>query len=72
MFRIEYLRESTDQASVCHVQAHPTATLIEAEEAAWGAALFAWGNWRATGFQIRDLDRDGEIVVAEPFDLPTK
>lgn len=72
MFRIEYLRESTDEESVCHVQAATMETLTEAEEAAWGAALFAWRRWKATGFQIRDLERDSEIVVVEPFNLPTQ
>ena len=70
-FRIEYLTESTDQHSVCSARDLSAETLTEAEEAAWAKALFAWGEWRANGFQIRDLDRKGEIVVLETFSLPS-
>ena len=69
-FRIEYLKESTEEHSVCHVQDLTAETVTQAEETAWNSALLAWSVWRATGFQIRDMEREGEIVMVEPFNLP--
>jgi len=72
LFQIEFLRDLSDQASVCHRQELDAKTLTQAEETAWNAALFAWGQWKANAFQIRDVEHGGKIVVSGAFNLPTQ
>ena len=68
-YRIEFLKESTDEYSVCKT-AEVESDLGGAELQAWLEAerikpLFASG-----GFQIRDLTDGGRIVALEAFDNP--
>ena len=64
-YRIEYLSESTDERSVCLTML-AEGSEDEAIEHAWLRAHEALG---ANGFQIRDLERDGAIVMFETFSL---
>lgn len=68
-FRIEYLRETTDEHSVCHVIAARAATLSEAGQTAFAGFTKARQLFEATGFQIRDLGTEaGPVVALETID----
>ena len=64
-YRIEYLTESTDERSVC-LTMFAEGSVGQVTEQAWRRAHEALG---ADGFQIRDLDQDGLIVMLETFSL---
>ena len=68
-YRIEFLKESTDEYSVCktaEVESDLDGAELQARlEAERIKALFASG-----GFQIRDLKDGGRIVALGTFDNP--
>lgn len=68
-FRIEYLIETTEEDSVCHVLSPAGASLQEAGEHAYAAFDRCHQRFGATGFQIRDMSTEhGEIVALETID----
>ena len=70
-YRVEFLREATEESSVCHVRSlRADDILVVAMQAmAWsGRVRTVFG---AGGFQIRDLEQDGRIVAIEEFDEPS-
>jgi hypothetical protein len=69
-YRIEYLRETTEEGSVCAVRPPLDVELATARFQAhvWGASARA--ELGATGFQIRDLRNEGCIVTLEDFEGP--
>ena len=62
-FVIEYLREPTDEYSVCHSVALDSACLNDAGVAAFTGAPALHASHGANGFQIRD--DAGKIVALE-------
>jgi hypothetical protein len=64
-FRIEYLTETTDENSVCHAKVVGVFGLDEAKREAWLAFQPVRTLFGANGFQIRDIERGGEIVALE-------
>ena len=64
-YKIEYLTETTEEGSVCWRDPDLAATLKAAGDKAWEKLTWARINAAARGFQIRDMDRDGEIVALE-------
>jgi hypothetical protein len=69
-YRIEFLRETTEEGSVCEVRAPLDVELATARLQAhvWSADVREFHG--ATGFQIRDLRNQGCIVTLEDFDGP--
>ncbi len=69
-YRIEFLREATEEQSVCHVQSLRATdlNLVQFQAHAWSAEVQR--NFGAGGFQIRDLDDNGRIVALEAFEGP--
>ncbi len=69
-YRIEFLRETTDEGSVCLVRSPLDVELATARLQAhvWSATVRQ--QLGATGFQIRDLRNEGCIVTLEDFDGP--
>ena len=68
-YRVEFLSETTEEKSVCHI-AETNDELEVAEMRAFLAASRMRHDFGAEGFQIRDLRREGRIVVLESFDEP--
>lgn len=69
-YRVEFLREPTEELSVCHARSlrADDVTIVAMQALAWsGRARSVFG---AEGFQIRDLDQNGRIVAVEEFDEP--
>jgi len=69
-YRIEFLRETAEDNSVCQVRGPLDVELATARLQAhvWSADVReAYG---ATGFQIRDLRNKGCVVTLEDFDGP--
>jgi hypothetical protein len=68
-YRVEYLTETTEEGSVCHVtDAEGDLDSVEFMARLRGAdaaALFG-----ASGFQIRDVDNRDRIVALQTFDNP--
>jgi hypothetical protein len=70
-YRVEFLREATEESSVCHARSlrAEDITVVAMQAMAWsGRARAIFG---AEGFQIRDLDQNGRIVALEEFDEPS-
>ncbi|MEZ6023854.1 MAG: hypothetical protein R3C16_10690 [Hyphomonadaceae bacterium] len=68
-YQVEYLRETTEEYSVCHVmQADGDLDGVEAKARIAGQKMAL--RFGADGFQIRDLSANGRIVVLETFDDP--
>ncbi|ANP45846.1 hypothetical protein [Candidatus Viadribacter manganicus] len=67
-FRIEYLKETTCEDSVCHALVSHGKTLEAAEEEAFAGADLAKQRG-ATGFQIRHLNAVDKIVVIADFNV---
>lgn len=65
-FSIEYLRETTEEHSVCSVRKVEARTLAGARKAAW-RDVFVTRRAGATGFQIRNTRN--VIVAIEEFDV---
>jgi hypothetical protein len=65
-FRIEYLKETTREDSVCHALVSRGKTLEAAEEEAFAGADLAKQRG-ATGFQIRHLNAVDKIVAIGDF-----
>jgi hypothetical protein len=65
-FLIQYLKETTEEHSVCAAHAIDVSTLHRARTNAW-SGVFAARRSGATGFQIRD--RGNVIVAIEEFDV---
>ena len=68
-YRVEFLNETTEEASVCHA-AETNDELEVAEMRAFLAAGRMRKEFGAEGFQIRDLKSEGRIVVLENFEEP--
>lgn len=68
-YRVEYLTETTEEESVCHV-VHSARALDVVEAMARVDVETLTLRYGATGFQIRDLANDGTIVALETFDRP--
>ena len=68
-YRVEFLSEASQEASVCHV-AETNDELEVAEMRAILAAARMRKDFGAEGFQIRDLKSEGRIVALETFDAP--
>ena len=66
-YRVEFLRESTEEDSVCFSRAARTAHLALAEMQAEAWAADAYRLYGARSFQIRDLRAD-KIVRLATFD----
>lgn len=66
-YRIEFLRETTDENAVCQVRDPLDVELATARLQAiiWSASVRE--DLGATGFQIRDLRHQGCIVTLEDF-----
>lgn len=64
---IEYLRESTDESSVCHTVNLEGACLNDVGVIAFDGATPLRLSHGARGFQIRD--KTGSIVALETLDL---
>jgi hypothetical protein len=69
-YRIEFLRETTEEGSVCQVRPPLDVELVTARYQAHVWAAVARDEFGATGFQIRDLRNQGCIVTLEDFDGP--
>lgn len=70
-FRIEYLTETTEEESVCHVITARTVTLGAAGRVAFEGFAVARERFGAGGFQIRDMStEEGAIVALETIDAP--
>lgn len=69
-YRIEYLKETTDENVVCEIRQPLDVELATARLQAivWGATVRE--DLGATGFQIRDLRHEGCIVTLEDFSEP--
>ncbi len=69
-YRIEFLRETTDENAVCQIRDPIDVELATARLQAiiWGAIVRE--DLGATGFQIRDLRHEGCIVTLEDFSEP--
>lgn len=69
-YRIEYLKETTDENVVCEIRQPLDVELSTARLQAivWGASVRE--DLGATGFQIRDLRHEGCIVTLEDFSEP--
>jgi hypothetical protein len=68
-YRVEFLSETAEEESVCHI-AETNDELEVVEMRAFLAASRMRRDFGAEGFQIRDLKREGCIVVLESFDEP--
>lgn len=66
-YRIEFLLESTDENSVCHVKAGASDRLENVGKEAFDYATTARRLFGATGFQIREQTNAGRIVALETF-----
>ncbi len=69
-YRIEFLRETTEEGSVCHVRPPLDVELATARLQAHVWSVTVREELGATGFQIRDLRNKGCIVTLEDFDGP--
>lgn len=69
-YRIEFLKETVEEGSVCHVRPALDVELATARLQAqvWSAGVRE--DYGATGFQIRDLRNQGCIVTLEDFHGP--
>ena len=65
-YQIEYLSIHADELSVCHVTRN--VDLTSAEIQAWQGAPGASRLHGAHGFQIRDMEEDGEVVSTGTFE----
>ena len=63
-FRIEYLTETTEEESVCHIVTPKAATLREAGDVAFLGFAHARRAFGAGGFQIRDMSSEEALIVA--------
>jgi hypothetical protein len=63
-YRIEYLTETTEEESVCHVLAIKPASLRAAGDAAFAGFAEARRAFGAGGFQIRDMNTENARIVA--------
>ena len=68
-YRVEYLTETTEEASVCHVT-DAEGDLDSVEFMARVRGADAAVQYGANGFQIRDVANKDEIVVLQTFDNP--
>ena len=66
-YRVEFLREATEEDSVCLARFPRTAHLRLAEMQALAWSSKACRDYGAGGFQIRDLNANGRIVAVEAF-----
>ena len=69
-YRVEFLREPTEEQSVCHARAMSADTIDIAQMQALAWSGRARNVFGAGGFQIRDLDDQGRIVALEEFVEP--
>lgn len=69
-YRIEFLKETTEEGAVCFVRPPLDVELNTArlQAHAWSATVRE--TYGATGFRIRDLHNEGCIVTLEDFDGP--
>lgn len=69
-YRIEFLREMTQEGSVCHARAVKGVDLllVELQAQVWSAR--AREKFGAGGYLVRDLDDSGRIVSIETFNEP--
>lgn len=69
-YRIEYLRETTEEEAVCQVRPPLDVELATARLQAhvWSAKVRE--ECGATGFRIRDLRNQGCVVTIEDFNGP--
>ncbi len=67
-YRVEFLRQMSQEGSVCHARSIKGADLllVELQAHVWGAKARA--KYGAGGFQVRDLDDNGRIVSIERLD----
>jgi hypothetical protein len=63
-FRIEFLRETTEEDSVCHVIAFKAESIDAAGKMAFAAFADAKDRFGAGGFQIRDMSDEARPIVA--------
>lgn len=68
-YRVEYLTEADEEDAVC-VSIDAECDLTTAEWFARARGADARKRYKAEGFQIRDLEDAGRIVVLESFDEP--
>ncbi len=69
-YRIEFLKETTEEGAVCLVRAPLDVELNTARLQAYVWSAVVREEYGATGFQIRDLRNQGCIVTLEDFDGP--
>jgi hypothetical protein len=69
MFRVEYLVETTEEDTVC-TSLVADCDLVSAGWLARARGAAVRREFKADGFQIRDLADEGRIVVLESFDAP--
>lgn len=68
-YRVEYLTETTEESSVCHVtDAEGDLDSVEFMARVRGADAAA--QFGASGFQIRDVANRNQIVALQTFDDP--
>lgn len=68
-YRVEYLTETTEEHSVCHVtDAEGDLSSVEFLARVRGADAAA--QFGANGFQIRDVENHNQIVALQTFDDP--
>ena len=67
-YTIQYLRESTEEESVCHSVQIDARCLTDAAERAFAGAFEASTRFGAAGFQIRDARQGGGIVALEALE----
>lgn len=68
-YRVEYLKETAEEDTVC-VSIDASCDLATAAWFARARGADARKRYKAEGFQIRDLDDAGRIVALETFDDP--
>ena len=68
-YRVEYLTETTEEASVCHVT-DAEGDLDSVEFMARVRGADAAVQYGASGFQIRDVANKDRIVALQTFDSP--
>ena len=69
-YRIEFLKETTEDGAVCLVRPPLDVELTTARLQAYVWSATVREAYGATGFQIRDLRNEGCIVTLEDFDGP--
>ncbi len=69
-YRIEFLKETTEEGAVCFVRPPLDVELNTARFQAHVWSAMVREEYGATGFRIRDLRNQGCIVTLEDFDGP--